>query len=99
MREVLYQDDGVRCSCDFLFGGEKVALHLAIDPGAWSVGKLKEYRSIFANKVLPGLTARGYHEVYATPYESDTKAQKLIKMFGLQEYGRSQGLVLMKREI
>jgi hypothetical protein len=48
---------------------------------------------------VPGLKAVGYNEVYATPFEGDTKAKKLIKMFGLYQYGLNKGLVLMKREI
>ena len=99
MRETLYRDKGVLLLCDYLFNRTKIALHLCIDPDVWSVGKLKEYRSIFDNKILPELKAQGYNEVYATPFENDLKAQKLIRMFGLQQYGCNMGLVLMKREI
>jgi hypothetical protein len=45
------------------------------------------------------LKAHNYNEVYATPFENDIKAQKLIKMFGLYQYGQNMGLVLMKKEI
>jgi len=99
MRETLYKDEEVCFLCDYLFHRTKVALHLNIAPGAWSPSKFKRYRSIFTNTVAPGLKIEGYNEVYATPFENDVKARKLIKMFGLHEYGQNHGLVLMKREI
>jgi hypothetical protein len=99
MRETLYKDDEVCFLCDYLFKRTKVALHLNIAPGAWSPSKFKRYHSIFINIVAPGLKAEGFDEVYATPFENDVKARKLIKMFGLHQYGLNKGLVLMKREI
>lgn len=98
-RETLYQDEDVHFLCDHLWDIQKVSLHLNIAPGAWSVGKFKKYYSIFINKIVPFLKARNYNEVYATPLENDIKAQKLIKMFGLYQYGQNMGLVLMKKEI
>ena len=98
-RETLYQDEVVHFLCDYLWDIQKVSLHLNITPGAWSVGKFKKYYSIFINKIVPFLKARNYNEVYATPLENDIKAQKLIKMFGLYQYGQNMGLVLMKKEI
>lgn len=76
-----------------------MALHLNIADGAWSPSKFKRYYSIFTNIIAPELKGEGFGEVYATPFENDVKARKLIKMFGLHEYGQSHGLVLMKREI
>jgi hypothetical protein len=99
VRETLYQDADVHFLCDYLSGINIVALHLNITPGAWSVGKFKKYHSIFVDKIVPFLKARNYNEVYATPLENDIKAQKLIKMFGLYQYGQNMGLVLMKKEI
>lgn len=98
-RETLYQDEDVHFLCDHLWNIQKVSLHLNITPGAWSVSKFKKYYSIFVNKIVPFLKARNYNEVYATPLENDIKAQKLIKMFGLYQYGQNMGLVLMKKEI
>jgi hypothetical protein len=98
-RETLYQDEDVHFLCDYLWDIQKVSLHLNITPGAWSVSKFKKYYSIFINKIVPFLKARNYNEVYATPLENDIKAQKLIKMFGLYQYGQNMGLVLMKKEI
>lgn len=98
-RETLYEDEDVCFLCDHLRELNKVALHLNITPGAWSPSKFKKYRSIFVNLIAPGLKAEGYDEVYATPFENDIKAQKLIAMFGLHAYGRNMGLVLMKKEI
>jgi hypothetical protein len=99
MRQTLYKDDEVIFLCDYLRDIDKVALHLNIAPGAWSPSRFKRYYSIFVNIVAPGLKAEGYNEVYATPFENDIKARKLIKMFGLYEYGQNMGLVLMKKEI
>ena len=99
MRETLYKDDEVVFLCDYLRDIGKVALHLNIAPGAWSASKFKRYYSIFVNIVAPGLKAEGYNEVYATPFENDVKARKLIAMFGLHEYGQNMGFILMKKEI
>jgi hypothetical protein len=98
-RRTLYRDAEVTFLCDYLFNGERVALHLNIEKGAWSPSKFKRYHSIFTNVVAPGLKSEGYNEVYATPLEHDMKAQKLIRMFGLYKYGQNMGLVLMKKEI
>ena len=99
MRQTLYKDDEVIFLCDYLRDIGKVALHLNIAPGAWSPSRFKRYYSIFVNVVAPGLKAEGYNEVYATPFENDIKARKLITMFGLNEYGQNMGLILMKKEI
>jgi len=99
MRQTLYEDEDVCFLCDHLREIDKVALHLNITPGVWSPSKFKKFYSIFVNVVAPGLKAEGYNEVYATPFENDVKARKLIAMFGLHEYGQNMGLVLMKKEI
>jgi len=98
-RETLYRDSDVEFLCDYLWDIKKVALHLNITPGAWSASKFKKYYSIFVNTIAPNLKSEGYNEVYATPLEHDKKAQKLIRMFGLYQYGQNMGLVLMKKEI
>lgn len=99
MRETLYQDNDVRFSCDYIINKTKVAMHLSIVPGAWSASKFKRYRAIFFQRIVPYLKDKKYGEVYATPFENDIKAQKLIEMFGLKEFDRKSGHVLMKREI
>ena len=99
MRVTLYKDEEVEFLCDYLFNCTKVALHLNITPGAWSPQRFKKYNSIFLNKIVPFLKAGNYNEIYATPFKNDTKAQKLIKMFGLHEFGQKAGFTLMKREI
>jgi hypothetical protein len=99
VRQTLYKDEDVEFLCDYLFDRTLIAMHLNITPGAWSAGKFKKYYDIFINKIVPFLKSRDYHEVYATPFKNDIKAQKLIKMFGLHTYGHSMGFVLMKREI
>jgi hypothetical protein len=99
MRETLYRDEDVHFLCDYVVNNTKVAMHLNITPGAWSPSKFKQYRGIFFQRVVPYLKDKKYGEVYATPFENDIKAQKLIKMFGLTEFDRKSGYVLMKREI
>ena len=98
-REKIYEDADARVCCDHLFDRKAVALHLHFNLGAWSPNKFKRYKGIFAEQILPFLRDKSYKEVYATPFESDVKAQKLIAMFGFQEFARKQGHVLMKREI
>jgi len=98
-RESLYQDEDVQFLCDYLWDIQKVALHLNITPGAWSVAKFKKYNSIFVNKIIPFLKTRNNNEVYETPFENDIKAQKFIKMFALYQSGKNMGLVLRKKEI
>lgn len=99
VRETLYRDDDVHFLCDYISNRTKVAMHLNITPGAWSPSRFKRYRAIFFTLVVPYLKDKQYGEVYATPFENDVKAQKLITMFGLKEFDRTSGHVLMKREI
>jgi len=99
VREKIYEDVDGRVSCDHIFNRTTAALHLHFNSGAWSIGKFKRYKAIFAGQILPFLRDKSYKEVYATPFENDVKAQKLIAMFGFKEFARKQGHVLMKREI
>lgn len=99
VRETLYQDNEVHFLCDYIINKTKVAMHLNITPGAWSPSRFKRYKAIFFEQVVPYLKDKQYGEVYATPFENDVKAQKLIVMFGLKEFDRKSGCVLMKREI
>ena len=99
VRETLYRDEDVHFLCDYISNRTKVAMHLNITPGAWSPSRFKQYRAIFFTLVVPYLKDKQYGEVYATPFENDVKAQKLITMFGLKEFDRKSGHVLMKREI
>lgn len=98
VREKVYEDENCYVLVDYLFNIQKVALHLHLKDGAWSVEKYKRYRTIF-EKILDGLREKCYTEVYALPFENNAKAQKLIAMFGFSEYDRKQGLVLMKRKV
>ena len=98
-REKIYEDADGRVSCDHIFDRTTAALHLHLNPGAWSPSKFRRYKGIFVKQILPFLRDKSYKEVYATPFENDVKAQKLIAMFGFQEFARKQGHVLMKREI
>jgi len=54
---------------------------------------------VIFESILASLKDKCYTEVYATPLESNVKAQKLIAMFGFDEYERKRGLVLMKRKV
>jgi len=99
VREKIYEDADAQVLCDYMLNKTKVTLHLNFNVGAWSPAKFKRYKGIFAEQILPFLRDKSYKEVYATPFENDVKAQKLIAMFGFQEFARKQGHVLMKREI
>jgi hypothetical protein len=97
-RETLYQDADVELLCDYLFNRTKITLHLNFNDGAWTPTKFKRYKQIF-QRLLANFRDKRYTEVYATPFENDVKAQKLIALFGFKEFDRKQGLVLMKREV
>ena len=97
-RETLYRDEDIQVFIDRLFNGTKIAMHLDITKGSWTPSKFKRYKQIFQG-MLADFRDKRYAEVYATPFENDVKAQKLIAMFGFKEFGRKQGFVLMKREV
>jgi inorganic triphosphatase YgiF len=97
-RETLYQDSDVELMVDYLFNRTKIALHLNLNDGSWTPSKFKRYKQIFQG-LLANFRDKRYAEVYATPFENDVKAQKLIALFGFKEFDRKQGLVLMKREV
>jgi len=97
-RETLYKDEDVCFMCDHLFDKTKIAMHLDITEGAWSPSKFKRYKFLFQG-MLADFRDKRYTEVYATPFENDVKAQKLIVMFGFKEFARRHGFVLMKHEV
>jgi len=97
-RETIYQDADVELLGDYLFNRTKIALHMKLSEGAWTPTKFKRYKQIF-QRLLANFRDKRYTEVYATPFENDVKAQKLIALFGFKEFDRKQGLVLMKREV
>jgi hypothetical protein len=99
VREKIYEDADIQVLCDHLFNRTTAALHLNLNAGAWTPSKFKRYKSIFAEQILPFLRDKSYKEVYATPFETDVKAQKLIAMFGFKEFNRKLGLVVMKRGV
>jgi hypothetical protein len=98
VREKIYEDTDVEVLCDHLFDGTKISLHLNFNEGAWTPSKFKRYKQIFQG-MLANFRDKRYTEVYATPFENDVKAQKLIALFGFKEFERQQGFVLMKREV
>jgi deoxyadenosine/deoxycytidine kinase len=97
-REMLYQDSDVEVLGDYLFNRTKIALHMNLSEGSWTPSKFKRYKQIFQG-LLANFRDKRYTEVYATPFENDVKAQKLIALFGFKEFDRQQGFVLMKREV
>jgi hypothetical protein len=97
-RETIYQDADVELLGDYLFNRTKIALHMNLSEGSWTPSKFKRYKQIF-QRLLANFRDKRYTEVYATPFENDVKAQKLIALFGFKEFDRKQGLVLMKREV
>ena len=98
VREKIYEDSDIRVLCDYLLDRTKISLHLTFNTGAWTPSKFKRYKQIFKGMLLDFRDKR-YTEVYATPFENDVKAQKLIAMFGFKEFDRRRGFVLMKCEV
>jgi hypothetical protein len=99
VREKIYEDADICVGCDYLLNRTKAALHLHFNNGAWTINKFKRYKRIFAEQILPFLRDKNYKEVYATPFENDVKAQKLVAMFGFKEINRKHGLVVMKQGV
>ena len=48
---------------------------------------------------MTGFKGDGYTELYATPFKSDKKAQKLISMFGFKIINDHNDLTVMKIKI
>lgn len=92
MRVILIENEDGRLSADFVCG--IVLLHVKF--WRWSARKLREYRRTFTG-VLEALRQQGYPVVYATPYEADKRAQKLISMFGFKRVFSRGRFVLMRR--
>jgi hypothetical protein len=84
-RETLYQDSDAELLVDYLFNRTKIALHLNLNDGSWTPSKFKRYKQIFQG-LLANFRDKRYTEVYATPFENDVKAQKLIALFGFKEF-------------
>ena len=78
------------------YPGRKIAFHLRLN--RWSPGFFKELRRRF-DEILSELSADGIEEVYATPYEADPKAVKLITLFGFEEFARGADRIVMRRRL
>jgi len=98
VREKVYEDENGYVLVDHFSNIQKAALHLHFNEGAWTLGKYKKYLVIFES-ILASLKDKCYTEIYATPLESDVKAQKLIAMFGFEKISEKHGLVVMKRKV
>ena len=94
----MYEDENGYVLVDHFSNIQKAALHLHFNEGAWTLGKYKKYLVIFES-ILASLKDKCYTEIYATPLESDVKAQKLIAMFGFEKISEKHGLVVMKRKV
>lgn len=94
MRVVILDTEAGRLSVDY-YGG-LVMFHLVIRK--WSAQRFKAYRKFF-DAFLNTIKEEGYEAVYATPYEDDARAKKLISMFGFRSLGARRGLLVMQRRL
>lgn len=94
MRVVILDTEAGKLSADVL--GGFVMFHLTVRK--WSAQRFKAYRQFF-DAFLTTIKEQGYDAVYATPYENDTRAQKLIAMFGFNRLGNRRGLAIMQRKL
>ena len=98
VRKILYEDKDIRIGCDYLNDIKKIALHLDITEGSWSYSVYKKTDKVFKT-LIEGFRGDGYNEIYATPFKSDKKAQKLISMFGFELINDHDDLTVMKIKI
>ena len=98
VRKILYKDKDFRIGCDYLNDIKKIALHLDVTEGSWSCSIYKKIDKIFKT-LIEGFKGDGYTEIYATPFKSDKKAQKLIAMFGFKIINDHDNLTVMKIKI
>lgn len=92
VRLVLVDNADGRLVADF----SKTRVYLHVTFYKWSHGRVKRYREVLES-VLRGLHRAGIDTVYATPFQYDTRAQRLVKYFGFTEVKRSHELVVMER--
>lgn len=96
MRTVLIDDENWKLLADFNEG--VVCLHLPV-VRKWSHNKLREYRRRL-DEILRDLKSRGYAVVYGTPHDWDTRAQRLIELFGFERaLAPRDGFWPMRRKI
>ena len=98
IRKVLYKDKDICIGCDYLNALNKIALHLDITEGSWSCSIFKKIDKVFKT-LMAEFKGDGYTELYATPFKSDKKAQKLISMFGFKIINNHNNLTVLKIEI
>ena len=94
MRQVLVENENFRISVEFCRG--MPLLHLGIFHFSKSI--YKQGRALW-----PGLIERlreaGHRYVYATPFEADIRAKRLISHFGFELRQTKHGVHLMRRAI
>ena len=98
VRKILYKDKDFRIGCDYLNNLNKISLHLDIIEGSWSYSVFKKIDKVFKT-LKEEFKGDGYNEIYATPFKSDKKAQKLISMFGFKIINDHNDLTVMKIKI
>ena len=98
VRKILYEDKDIRIGCDYLNDIKKISLHLDITEGSWSCSIYKKIDKVFKT-LMAEFKGDGYTELYATPFKSDKKAQKLISMFGFKIINDHNDLTVMKIKI
>lgn len=94
MRIVFIDTEAGKLSADFHRG--LVMFHLTVRK--WGAQRLKAYRQYF-DAILRLVKEAGYDVVYATPFEKDTRAQKLIGLFGFERVRSVRGHVVMQRKL
>ena len=98
VRKTVYKDDEFHIGCSYLNNKEQISLHLDIIEGSWSYSVFKKIDKVFKT-LIEEFKGDGYNEIYATPFKSDKKAQKLISMFGFKIINDHNDLTVMKIKI
>tara|TARA_R110000868_G_scaffold243317_2_gene499242 strand:- start:2024 stop:2308 length:285 start_codon:yes stop_codon:yes gene_type:complete len=94
MREVLKETEDFRCSLE-MWGGFPL-LHFGVFKFSKSI--YKQWKNNWPG-VLETLRLRGFTKIYATPFEGDLRAKKLIEHFGFKLIRTVRGVHLMRRSI
>ena len=94
MRIIFHNDEDARFSADF--HKQWVSMHVVYF--RWGIKKFRQYLRIFDLWVCR-LREVGYKEVYATPFERDTKAQRMIALFGFKKLYSRNGHVVMQLKL
>lgn len=94
VRVRVFENEDGYVLADYLCDRKMVTLHLSVN----CTVKRRKWLNIF-DILLAEFREKGYMYVYATPYESDVKAQRLIAMFGFCRVDTRRGFVIMRRKV